>query len=88
MRADLREQALLQVRGRLLLEAIADAEKIQASDEDLQAEVARLAEEVGTPLAKVQQQMRGKEAREALKNKIREDKALALMSSAATVKNA
>jgi trigger factor len=88
MRADLREQALLQVRGRLLLEAIADAEKIEVSDEDLQAEVAHLAEEVGTPLAKVQQQMRGKEAREALKNKIREDKALALLSSAATIKNA
>jgi trigger factor len=88
MRADLREQALLQVRGRLLLEAIADAEKIEVSDEDLQAEVAHLAEEVGTPLAKVQQQMRGKEAREALKNKVREDKALALLSSAAMIKNA
>jgi trigger factor len=88
MRADLREQALLQVRGRLLLDAIADAEKIEVTEEDVQAEVARLAEELGTPLAKVQQQMRGKEAREALKNKIREDKALALLSSAATIKNA
>jgi trigger factor len=86
MRADLREQALLQVRGRLLLEAIADAEKVDVTDEDLQAEASRLAEELGTPLAKVQQQMRGKEAREALSNKIREDKALALMSSAATIK--
>src|SRR5512133_1474197 len=74
MRADLREQALLQVRGRLLLEAIADAEKVDVTDEDLQAEASRLAEELGTPLAKVQQQMRGKEAREALSNKIREDK--------------
>ena len=87
MRADLREQALLQVRGRLLLEAIADAEKIDVAEEDLQAEVARIAEEVGTPLAKLQQQMRGKETREALRNRIREDKALALMSSAATIKN-
>ncbi len=86
MRADLREQALLQVRGRLLLDAIADAEKVEVTEEDLQAEVARLADEVGTPLAKVQQQMRSKEAREALSNKIREDKALALMSSAATIK--
>lgn len=88
MRADLREQALLQVRGRLLLDAIADAEKIEVTEEDVQAEVARLAEEFGTPLAKVQQQMRGKEARAALKNKIREDKALALLSSTATIKNA
>lgn len=88
MRADLREQALLQVRGRLLLDAIAEAEKITVTDEDLQAEVARIAEDVGAPLAKVQQQMRGKEAREALNNKLREDKALALLSSSATIKNA
>lgn len=87
MRADLRAQALLQVRGRLLLEAIADAEKIEVGDEDVQAEVARVAEEMGTSLAKVQQQMRGNDAREALRNKIREDKALALMTSAATVVN-
>ena len=87
MRADLREQALLQVRARLLLDAIADAEKLEVSEEDVQAEVARIAEEVGTPLAKVQQQMRGKDAREALRNKIREDKALALLSSTATIKN-
>ncbi len=85
MRADLREQALLQVRGTLLLEAIADAEKIDVTDEDLQAEAARIAEELGAPLAKVQQQMRGKEAREALRNKVREDKALALMASAANI---
>jgi trigger factor len=87
MRADLREQALLQVRGRLLLEAIADAEKIEVADGDLQAEIASVAEEMGTTLAKLQQQMRGSEAREALRTKIREDKALALMTSAATIVN-
>ncbi len=85
MRADLRDQALLQVRGALLLEAIADAEKLDVSDEDLQAEMARLAEELGMPLARVQQQMRGKDARAALRNRIREDKAVALMSSSATI---
>jgi len=85
LRADLREQALLQVRGALLLEAIADAEKIEVTDEDVQAEVARIADELGMPLAKVQQQTRGKETREALRNRIREDKALALLSAAATI---
>jgi trigger factor len=86
MRADLREQALLQVRGKLLLDAIADAEKVDVTDEDLQAEVTRIAGELGMPLAKAQQQMRGKEARDALRMKIREDKALAVLSSAATIK--
>lgn len=85
MRGDLREQALLQVRGRLLLEAIAEAEKIEVSDEDLQAEIARMAEEIGMAPAKLQQQMRGEQARDALKMKVREDKALALMTSAATI---
>jgi trigger factor len=88
MRADLRDQALLQVRGRLLLDAIADTEKIEVTDEDLQAEIARLADEMGLSLVKVQQQMKGGDAREALRNKIREDKALALMTSAATITNA
>jgi trigger factor len=87
MRADMREQALLQVRGALLLEAIADAEKLEVTDEDLQAEVARIAEELGAPLAKVQQQMRSKDATAALKNRVREDKALALVTSAAVIKN-
>jgi trigger factor len=85
MRADLREQALFQVRGRLLLDAIAEAEKVDVTDEDLQAEITRIAGELGLPLAKAQQQMRGKEAREALRNKVREDKALAVLSSAATI---
>jgi trigger factor len=85
MRADLREQALLQVRGALLLESIADAEKVEVTEEDLQAEVARIADEIGMPLAKVQQQTRSAEARDALKNRIREEKALSVLSSAATI---
>jgi trigger factor len=85
MRADLREQALLQVRGALLLEAIADAEKVDVTEEDLRAETARIAEELGMPLAKVQQQTRSAEAREALRNRIREEKALSVLSSSANI---
>jgi trigger factor len=83
LRADLRDQALLQVKGALLLEAIADAEKIEVTEDDVQAEIARTASEVNVPLAQVQQQMRGSEARTALMNKVREDKALALLTSEA-----
>ena len=71
-----------------LLESIAEAEKIEATDEDLQAEIARLAAESGMPLAKLQQQLRGGDAREALKHKIKEDKAVSVLSSAATIQNA
>jgi trigger factor len=86
LRADLREQALLQVKGALLLESIADAEKIEAEDEEVQKEIVRMAGEMGAPLAKVQQQFRGNEARAALRNRIREDKALAFLSSNANFK--
>ncbi|HET9555419.1 MAG TPA: trigger factor [Anaeromyxobacteraceae bacterium] len=85
LRADLREQALFQVRGAILLDAIADAEKIEVTDDDLQAQAAKVAEEMGLPLAKVQQQMRGSEARAALHNRVREEKALAVLSQSATI---
>ena len=85
LRADLREQALLQVRGSLLLDAVAEAEKIEIGAEDVQAELARLAEEAGVPLAKVQQQMRSAEARAALHSRVREEKALSLLAEAASV---
>jgi trigger factor len=85
LRGDLRAQAILQVRGSLLLEAVAAAEKLEVTDEDLQAEVARMAEELGVPVQKAQQQMRGKEARAALENRVREEKALALLTQAATI---
>jgi trigger factor len=85
LRGDLREQALLQVRGSLLLEAVATAEKLEIQAEDIQAELARLADEAGVPLAKVQQQMRSAEARAALHSRVREEKALSLLAEAASV---
>jgi trigger factor len=86
MRADLREQALSQVKGTLLLEAIADAEQIQVTDQDLEAETARIAEELQIPVAKVRQQAGGAEARAALTNRVREDKALAFLITNANLK--
>jgi trigger factor len=81
LRADLREQALTQVKGALLLEAIAEVEKIEVTPEDLQAEIAKLADELQMPLAKVQQQMRGEEQKSALKNRIREDKTIVFLTT-------
>jgi trigger factor len=83
LRADLREQALMQVKAALLLEAIADAEKIEVSSEDVQAEVAKTAGELQMPLAQVQQQLRTPEARASLVSKIREEKALAFLTTEA-----
>jgi trigger factor len=78
LRADLREHALLQVKGALLLEAIAVAEKIEVTDEDVTAEIEKRAAEMGVPPAKLKLRP---EAREGLKQRIREDKAVALLAA-------
>jgi trigger factor len=88
MRGELREQALQQVRGALLLEAIAEQEKIEVSEEEVQNELVRLAGELGAPLAKVQQQMRSNEPRQALRNRVREEKALAVLAGDAVAAGA
>ena len=86
LRAELRDQALVQVKGALLLEAIADTEKIEVNEADVEAEIAKTASELNLPLAKVQQQMRSGESRLALRNRIMEDKALAFLTSEAKLK--
>jgi trigger factor len=85
MRADLREQALTTVRGALLLEAIAETEKLEATDEDVEAEIGKIAEESGLPPARLRKQLGGAEARSALRNRIREDKAMAILTSHAKI---
>ncbi|MGB8929795.1 MAG: trigger factor [Anaeromyxobacteraceae bacterium] len=86
LRADLREKALQQVRGALLLEAIAEAEKIEVGEADLEQEIARIAEEHGVPLERAKKDFRGKEPLAALHVRILEEKALAVLSSNASIK--
>jgi trigger factor len=88
LRADLREKALQQVRGALLLEAIAEAEKIEVGEGDLEKEIARIADEHGIPLERAKKDFRGKDALAALHVRILEEKALAVLSSSATIKSA
>ena len=80
IRGDLREQALLTVKATLLLEAIADAEKVDVNEQEEQEEIQRRADEIGVPPAKLQ--VKG-EGRRALRQKLREDKVVALLASAA-----
>jgi trigger factor len=66
------------VKGALLLEAIADAEKVEVTDADVTAELERRAAEMGVPAARLKLKP---EAREGLKQRIREDKAVALLAA-------
>jgi len=88
LRADLREQALMQVRGALLLEAVAEAERLEPSEDDLEAEIARAAEASGISVEKLRPQLRGAEARATLRNKVRDDQVLAFLASHAKIDDA
>ena len=88
LRADLREKALHQVRAALLLEAIAEAEKVEVGEAEVEKEIARIAEEHGVPLERARKDFRGREALLALNVRIREEKAVAVLSSSATIKPA
>ncbi len=80
IRADMREQALLTVKAALLLEAIALAEKVEVGEQDEQEEIQRRAAELGVPPSRIQPKG---DAREGLRQRIREDKVVALLAAAA-----
>jgi trigger factor len=80
IRADMREQALLTVKAALLLEAIALVEKVEVGEQDEQEEIQRRADEMGVPPSRLQ--VKG-EGRQALRQRIREDKVVAILAAAA-----
>lgn len=81
LREELRPKSLTEVRGRLLLEAIATAEKLEVTDADLDAECEIISAETGVPLPAVKAQFKGEEGREALKSRALERKALEFVKS-------
>ena len=80
IRGDMREQAILTVKGALLLEAIADAEKLEIVEDDIRAAIERHATEMGVPASTLQ--LKG-DRRQAFVQQLREDKVLALLAAAA-----
>jgi len=83
MRDELRQRALLEVKGYLLLEAIAEKEKIEASEEDLAKHFDKLAGELKQPAEKVRAAFKRQESLDNLKGRLRQDKALAFLLSKA-----
>ena len=82
--AQYRPRAERAVQGRLLLEAIARAEGMDVSEEDVEAELNRLAEEMGQPVERVRQTFQSTQgALEGLRLHLLEEKALeAILSQA------
>ena len=79
MRDELRQRALLEVKGYLLLEAIAAKENIEVSDDDLSAHFAKLSAELKQPADEIRRAFRRNDSLDSLKNRLRQDKALAFL---------
>lgn len=75
LREELRPKAALEVRGQLLLESIARQEKVEVTDAEVEAKIA----EVAGPLPMMQAQYQSPEAKESIKNRVLEDKTLAVI---------
>jgi trigger factor len=74
--AELREGAVRAVKADLALRAVVDAQDIEASDEEVDAEVARLAERLGEKPAAVRRQLERAEQMPAVRSDVRKGKAL------------
>lgn len=84
LREDFRPKAELEVRGQLMFEALAKQEKLEVSDEDLEKKLEEIAEETGNPLSQIRKAYKAAEAKDGLKGRIREEKTIAFLKSAAT----
>lgn len=80
----MKPQALKRIQSRLVLEAVAAAEKIEVSDEEAEAELQRMADAYKMELDKVKEYMRESEIA-SLKQDLAVQKAAELVASAAEV---
>jgi trigger factor len=74
--ADVRESATSAVKADLALRAVADAEDLQATEEDVDNEIARLAERLNQKAAQVRRQLERGDQMPAVRSDVRKAKAL------------
>jgi trigger factor len=78
----LKPRALKNIQSRLVLEAVAEAEKVEVTEEDLDAELARMAEMYKMELDKVKELI-GDYQKEEIKKDLAIQKAATLVAEAA-----
>ena len=83
-REELREKAVVDVKGTLLLEAIARKEGIQVTDEDLEKRMEEVAAETRQPLSQVRKHFRDDAQRLRLQARLSEEKTLEFLKANAT----
>lgn len=86
IREEMREDVTYRVQAALLLESIAEIEKIEVADEDFEAHYSSLAAELGMEAEAVRSHFQKNAAeRSALEERLQEDKAVALLLNEAKV---
>jgi trigger factor len=83
LREDLRETAIQEVKGSLLLDAIATKESIQAGDEDVEKKIGELATEANQPVESVRRYFQNPEERRGLSLRLREEKTIEFLKGRA-----
>ncbi|QRN94822.1 trigger factor [Archangium violaceum] len=83
LREDLREEAVLEVKGALLFEAIAQKENIQVSDEEVEKKIEELAKEANQAVSVVRKYFKGPEERQGLNLRLREEKTIEFLKGQA-----
>ncbi len=84
LRSEMRPKAEVEVRGSLLLEAIGKVESLSVADADFEAKFEEIAKETGAPAAQVKARYSEQDAKESLKVRIIEEKAMAIVRQHAT----
>jgi trigger factor len=85
VREDQRQQAVRDVKGSLILEHIADREKLVATDDEVELEIDRIAVETNRPKEKVKEVLSRDSGLERLKSQIRNKKTLDLLQEKARI---
>ncbi len=85
IRQDQHQQAMRDVKGSLILEYIADKENIAVTDEEIEAEVEKIAAETNRPKEKVREVLTRESGIERLNGQIRNKKTLDLLQEKARI---
>jgi trigger factor len=85
IREDQKEQALRDVKGSLILEYISEKENITVTDEEIEAEIDKIAIETNRPKEKVKEVLSRDSALERLRGQIRNKKTLDLLQIKARI---
>lgn len=86
LKDQMRPAAEEEVRAQFLLEAIADKEKVELSDADLEKRLAEMARARQTSVARLKAELQKEERIEFLRRQLREEKTLDLLLSRANIK--